>query len=587
MKDKKDNPYLRFSPSFLAGVFLFLITFAVFSPIIYHDFIKYDDHIYITENDMVIKGLTLEGFGWAFTNISAGSWYPLTWLSHMLDCQVFGLNPGGHHFTSLLLHSINTVMFFYLFKRMTGAFLPSLLLAAVFAFHPLHVEPVAWASSRKDVLSTFFWILTMWSYIYYTKQGGIKRYLLVLLTFSMGLMAKPMLVTLPFVLILMDYWPICRLDIGQSSNKLDSQAIEINPTYHFSTHFLKLIAEKIPLFILSLAFIFITYTTQKDYGAVMPLDSFSILSRLANALVSYISYIHKSIMPIGLSVHYPLYVSLPLWKITTSFLLLVIISFISIKFYRRYPYLIIGWLWFIVTLVPVIGLIQIGDQSMADRYSYIPLIGLAIIFSWGLHHLLENSIIKIFPILIFILIIPLIILTDIQLSYWQNGITLFGHAVELDNNNLRAHNNLGFALAIAGREQEAIPHFYMALDNKKILNDVHFNLGNAFQSLKQFDKAILHYKAALAIDHDYLKASLNLGSVYYYLNKYDEALNCFSNVLQINSNHAGAHNNIGVIMAQKNRINEATFHFKEAIKNDPDNIMAIKNLKKIQNKVIE
>ena len=587
MKDNKDNSYLRFSPSFLAGVFLFLITFAVFSPIIHHDFIRYDDHIYIIENDMVVKGLTHEGFIWAFTNISAGSWYPLTWLSHMLDCQLFGLNPGGHHFTSLLLHSINALMLFYLFKRMTGAFLPSLLVAAIFAFHPLHVEPVAWASSKKDILSTFFWILTMWSYYYYAKHGGIKRYLVVLTFFLMGLMSKPMLVTLPFVLILMDYWPIYRLDIGQSSNELDSQAIQINPTYHLSTHFLKLIAEKIPLFILSLAFIFITYTTQKDYGAVIPLDSFSIFSRLANALISYVRYIYKSIMPIGLSVHYPLYASLPLWKIITSLLLLGTISFISIKFYRRYPYLIIGWLWFIITLVPVIGLIQIGDQSMADRYSYIPLIGLAIIFSWGLHHLLENFLIKIFPILICILIIPLFILTTIQLSYWQNGITLFRHAVELDNNNLRAHNNLGFALAIVGEAQEAIPHFYRALDNKKIEYEAHFNLGNAFQTLKQYDKAIIHYRAALAIDPDYLKASLNLGSVYYYLHEYNKALNCFSNVLRINPKHTSAHNNIGVIMAQKNRINEATYHFKEAIKIDPDNIMAIKNLKKIQNKVIE
>jgi tetratricopeptide (TPR) repeat protein len=536
---------------------------------------------------MVIRGLTLEGFNWAFTNIFTGSWYPLTWLSHMLDCQLFGLNPRGHHFTGLLLHSINTVMIFYLLKQMTGLSLPSLLVALIFAFHPLHVEPVAWASSRKDLLSTIFWILTIWSYVYYSKKRGFKRYLLVLLLFSMGLMSKPMLVTLPFVLILLDYWPICRIDIGQSSDKYSLQAIHTNQTCRPITHFFKLIAEKIPLIILSLAFIFLTYIAQKDYGAVVPLNSYSISSRLSNALVSYVSYICKSILPIGLSVHYPLNVSLPLWKVITSFSLLILISLISIRFYRRYPYLIIGWLWFIVTLVPVIGLIQIGNQSMAARYSYIPLIGLAIIFAFGLHHLLQNFRIYIFSALICILIIPLIMLTTIQLGYWQNGITLFGHAVELDKNNLRAHNNLGFALAIAGRTQESIPHFYRALENKKMEYEAHFNLGNAFQTLKQYDKAILHYRAALAINPEYLKASLNLGSVYYYLHEYDKALNCFSNVLRINAGHAGAHNNIGVIMIQKGRINEAIFHFKEAIKNDPNNIMTIKNLKKIQNSVIE
>ena len=585
MKDKKNNLYPNISPSFLSGIFLFLITFAVFSPVIHHDFINYDDQQYLTENDIVKNGLTLEGVIWAFTNISAGSWYPLTWLSHMLDCQLFGLNPGGHHFTSLLIHSINALMLFYLFKRMTGAFLPSLLVAAIFAIHPLHVEPVAWASSRKDVLSTFFWILTMWSYTYYAKHGGFKRYLIVLLSFLMGLMAKPMLVTLPFVLILMDYWPLCRLDVGKSHIGDDSQIYLTSSTHPQGTPILKLIAEKIPLFILSLAFIFITYIAQKYYGAVTPFNSLSISSRLANALVSYVSYIYKFILPIGLSVHYPLYVSLPLWKITTSFFLLIIISYISIKIHRRHPYLIFGWLWFIGTLVPVIGLIQIGSQSMADRYSYIPLIGLSITFAWGLHHLLEKlRIIKIFPLLICIFMLPLIILTTIQLSYWQNGIALFGHAVNLNKNNLLAHNNLGFALAVAGREEEAIPHFYRALDMKNIENEAHFNLGNAFQSLEQYDKAILHYKAALTIDPDYFKASLNLGSVYYHLHNYDEAIHYFWDVLRINPNHAGAYNNLGVIMAQQNRNTEAISYFNEAIKIDPDNIMALKNLKKIQKK---
>jgi len=579
MKDKKNNPYHNINPSFLAGVFLFLITFAVFSTIIHHGFINYDDHLYITENDMVKKGLTLKGFVWAFTDISAGFWFPLTWLSHMLDCQIFGLNPGGHHFTSLLLHSINALILFYLLKKITGAFMPSLLAAFIFAVHPLHVEPVAWVSSRKDVLSTFFWILTMWSYTYYAEHRDLKRYILLLLTFSMGLMAKPMLVTLPFVFLLMDYWPFCRLVVGQSCIGNESQIYKISLIHPKGAPILKLIAEKIPLFILSLTSISVTYIAEYLYGAVISLKSLPLTSRLSNALVSYAGYVYKSILPIGLSVHYPPYDSLPFWKITISFFLLMIISFISIKFHRRHPYLLFGWFWFMVTLVPVIGLIQIGSHSMADRYSYVPLIGLSIMCSWGLYYISEKlRMIKIFPVFIFIIAVPLIILTNIQLSYWQNGISLFEHAVKLDENNLLAHNNLAFALAVNGREEEAIEHYYLALGIKEIECEVHFNLGRAFQSLKQYDKAIFHYKSALAIDPDYLDASLNLGTVFYRLNKYNEAIYSFLNVLRINPNHAGAHNNLGVIMAQQNRTGEAIYHFNEAIKIDPDNRMAMKNL---------
>ncbi len=573
--------YFNMNRSFWVGLFLFFITFLVFMPVINHEFVPYDDHLYVTENNMVKKGLTLGGLIWSFTNISAGFWFPLTWLSHMLDCQIFGLNPGGHHFMSLLLHTINVLMLFYLFKKMTGALLPSLLVAVIFAVHPLHVEPVAWASSRKDVLSTFFWMLTMLIYIRYVKRGSIKSYLLVLLSFSMGLMAKPMLVTLPFILLLLDYWPLCRIDAGQSCNKLDSQAIQII-SIHTPTNYLRLIVEKIPLFIFSLISVFITYFSEKDYGAVISLESLPIWTRLANAIVSYGNYIYESLLPIGLSVHYPPYGPLPIWKITVSFSLLIIISFISIKFHRRHPYLLFGWLWFLVTLLPVIGLIQIGSHSMADRYSYVPLIGLSIAFSWGLYRLLKKlRRIKIYPFICCIIILPLLILTCIQLGYWQNGITLFEHAVEVNKDDLIAHNNLGLALALEEREADAIAHFYRALAVKGMEHEVHFNIGNAFQSILQYDKAIAHYKAALAIDPEYIEASLNLGSVFYHLGKYDKAIYYFSNVLRINPDNAIAHNNLGAILAQEGNSADAISHFKRAIQINPGYETAKKNLTKV------
>lgn len=582
MNNNKKNTSLDINFSFIAGVFLFLTTIAIFSQAINHDFINFDDQLYITENPMVIKGLTLEGLCWAFSNISAGFWFPLTWVSHMVDCQIFGLNPGGHHFISLLLHSINTLLLFHLFRKMTGKLLPSLLVAVIFGIHPLHVEPVAWASSRKDVLSTFLWILAMWSYTRYVKLGGSIRYIQCLLFFLMGLMAKPMLVTLPFVLLLTDIWPLYRLDMGQIYSANNASVLSNHSMHHLPISVSKLILEKIPFFILSFTSVYITYIAEKGYGSVIPLKSLPFASRLSNALVSYANYVYKSILPIKLSVHYPPYESLPIWSIAISLFLFILLTFISIRFHRQHPYLLVGWLWFVGTLVPVIGLIQIGSHSMADRYAYIPLIGLSIMFSWGLYHLSEKIRLKsVFLSLICIIAVPLSILSIIQLSYWKNGISLFEHAVEIDKNNYLARRNLAFSLATNEREQEAIDHYHLALGMKGEDADIHFNMGKAFQSLKQYAKAIFHYKTALAINPDFLQASLNLGTVYYDLEEYNEAIHCFKEVLRINPNHAGAHNNLGVIMARQNRTVEAIYQFGEALRIDPENATAIRNLNKI------
>jgi tetratricopeptide (TPR) repeat protein len=582
MKNKKYYSFCNISTSNLAGFFLFIITITVFSPVIHHDFINYDDPIYITENPIIKEGLTLEGLSWALTDTSTASWYPLTWLSHMLDFELFGLNPGGHHFTGLIIHSVNAVLLFFLLKKLTNNLFSSFFVAIIFALHPLHVEPVAWASSRKDLLSAFFWILTMWCYADYSVRGGALRHLLVLICFTLGFMSKAMLVTLPFILLMMDYWPLSRVDFSQTKINIFSSRNPKPPVKTEIPVILKLIAEKIPLFAISLLMILLSYHAQKNYGAVTNFDVLPMVDRISNIIVSYAGYIFKFFLPINLSVHYPIYLPLPLWEIIVSLIILFFISFVSILFFHKRPYLLFGWFWFLGTLVPVIGFIQLGNQAMADRYTYIPIIGLAIIFSWGIQELLENSHKKsLFKLIILAFILFNIILTTLQLRFWQNSVTLFDHAVKLDKNNLKAQSNLGHALAIKGKHAEAIPHFQAALGNYRVKKEIHYNLGKAYQNLEIYDKAIHHYKSSLAIDPAYAKASLNLGTLFYKLKDYDQAVNYYMNVLRANPDHSGAHNNLGIIMLQQNHTERAFYHFNMALNINPDNQMAIKNLQRI------
>lgn len=577
------NIFIKKRAEILICLLITIITLAVYWQIRTHEFVSFDDDLYVTENQQVRNGLSWQGMKWGFGFTDIAYWHPLTWLSHMLDCQLFGLNPGGHHLVSLLIHAVNSLLLFYLFRRLTGQLLPGLFLALIFALHPMHVEPVAWASSRKDLLSTFFWIITMWTYTNYAARGGIARYLLVLLFFLLGFMSKPMLVTLPFILLLMDYWPLYRIDFGQS-NKPSGPPVKTGTSSKAKNRLhIKLILEKIPLLIISLVMISLSYLAQKKYGSVADFDTLPMLDRITNIIVSYVSYIYKFILPIKLSVHYPLYLPLPLWKVVISLIILLIISSISIFYFRRKPYLFFGWFWFLITLVPVIGFIQLGNQSMADRYSYIPLIGLSIMVSWHLYCVTEKlNKGYTFELIILILIFPIVILTTLQLNLWQNSAKLFAHAIELDNNNLKAHNNLGHALAVEGRHKEAIPHFKIALSNNRTKIEVHYNIGKAYQSLGYYDKAISHYKSSLEIEPDYLDASLNLGTVFYHIKQYDDAVYYFMNVLRIDPDHGGAHNNLGVIMSQQSRFEEAIYHFNMALEKDPGNEMALKNLYRIK-----
>ena len=416
----------------LVCLFLVMATLAVYWQVQNFDFVNFHDDDYVYENRHVKEGLTLESVTWAFTTIHAGNWHPLTWLSHMLDSHVYGMNSGRHHLTNLLFHIANTLLMFMVFRKMTDSLWQSGFVAGLFALHPLHVESVAWVSERKDVLSTFFWMLTKWSYIWYVEHPVVRRYILVVLFFALGLMSKPMLVTLPFVLLLLDFYPLNRFQFQQSDGSANAQQKSIA---------LRLILEKTPLFVLVAMSSAITFYAQKHGGAVASLKVIPLKARVANALVSYANYIGKMVYPSKLTVLYPHPGMLPWWKIAGACFLLVSISFLAIRVVKQSPYFAMGWLWYLGTLVPVIGLVQVGSQSMADRYTYVPLIGIFIIIAWGIPELVAQwRYRKIWlATLATVILTILMAMTWKQVGYWKNSITLFEHTLKVTTNNALPH----------------------------------------------------------------------------------------------------------------------------------------------------
>ena len=376
----KNNARTHFRPlDLIVCLFLVVATFVVFSEVRNHGFLEYDDPMYVTENPHVSSGLTLGGIVWAFATTHASNWHPLTWLSHMLDCDLYGLAPGGHHVTSLLFHIVNTLLLFGVLKRMTGELWKSALVAALFSLHPVHVESVAWVSERKDVLSAFFLFITIWAYLRYVEFPGLTTYVWVPLFLALGLMAKPMLVTVPFLLLLMDYWPLGRFQFDPGRKRARRSSGLVHPEQSVS----RLIYEKIPLFVLAAGSCAATLLAQKSGGALSSVERLPLIVRIANALVSYTTYIGKMIWPTNLSVFYPHPEFRPAWQVAASGFLLLCLSVIVVRMGRRHRYLVVGWLWYVGALVPVIGLVQVGAQAMADRYTYMPLIGLFIIVAWG------------------------------------------------------------------------------------------------------------------------------------------------------------------------------------------------------------
>ncbi|MGD9167176.1 MAG: tetratricopeptide repeat protein, partial [Syntrophobacterales bacterium] len=517
----------------LVYLVLIFVTLVVFHQLPSHDFINLDDDILVYENPHVHAGLNKEGIAWAFTTFEAYNYHPLTWLSHMLDCELFGLRPGMHHLTNLLFHLMNTALLLFVLRRMTGALWRSGFVAALFALHPLHVESVAWVAERKDLLSAFFWFLSIWAYARYTERPGLNRYLPVLLFFSLGLLAKPMVVTLPFVLLLLDFWPLGRTQFHQAGtdNRPLQQKVSV----------FRLVWEKIPLFALAAISIVVTFAAQQQGGALKSLEAFPLTTRIANALISYLSYIGKMIWPHNLAVYYPHSGSIPVWQAAGAGLTLICVTVLVIWTARKRPYLAVGWLWYLGTLVPVIGLVQVGSQAMADRYTYLPLVGLFIALAWGVPCLFAGWRHRqsMLAILATIVLVSFTVCTWLQLRHWQNSITLFQHTLQVTTNNHFAHNNLGVALAQDDRLNEAISHYSEALRLKPGAFEVHNNLANALAAQGSVDEAIQHYFEALRLEPDYDKAHNNLGNVLAGTGRGEEAIIHYSEAIKINPDYAG------------------------------------------------
>ncbi len=538
-----------------AGAVLALAVFFVYWPVRNHDFIKYDDDSYVTDNRHVQSGVNGQTVRWAFTRSHASNWHPVTWLSHMLDCEIFGLDPRGPHVVNMLLHVANTLLLLIVLKRMTGGLWPSAFVAAVFGLHPLHVESVAWVAERKDVLSTFFWMLTMLAYAWYAEKRGMARYLLVLLSFVIGLMAKPMLVTLPFVLLLLDYWPLER-------------------TRRLS--FRSLLLEKVPLLALAVASSVVTFLVQRRTGAMQLMDAVDLRSRVANAIVAYVGYIGKMFWPSDLAVLYPHPGSgLPQAGVVLCGLLLVSASLGLLLAARRHKYLAVGWLWYLGTLVPVIGLVQVGTQATADRYTYIPFTGIVIIIAWSLA--------GVFPqwryrrlalgIAAVVSLSALALATTQQLKYWQNSATLFEHTLAVTSSNYVIHNNYANALMESGKIAEAIGHFHSSLEIKPGRAAVHNNLGNAYKRLGRSEDAIEQYRKALSLYPNFATAHYNLALVLSARNETEEAVRELRESVRLDPENVDGWSNLGYELARQGNPAQAIEPYQRALALKPDHVM--------------
>ena len=553
------------------GVCLFLaaITFAVFGRTVHDDFVNYDDSVYVYESAQVTKGLTLNGIAQVFIHGSYDNWDPLTAISHMLDCQFYGLNAGGHHLTNILLHTATAILLFLVLRQMTGALWRSAFVAAVFAIHPLRVESVAWVTERKDVLSGLFFMLTIGAYVRYARRPwSPARYGLVVLLFALGLMSKPMLVTLPFVLLLLDYWPLKRYShpalAAGGTGPVDLPG-------NFSVP-LRLIVEKIPLLVLSIALCVATVLVERF--DIQSIEMCPLPLRIGNALVSYITYMWQMIYPAGLAVLYPYPAhGLPVWEIITAILVLASVSAGVFIWRRTRPYLLVGWLWYLIMLVPVIGIVQMGLQARADRYIYLPQIGLYVLLTWGAADLCAGWRHRrvVLGSLAAIVIASLSVDSCLQTAYWRNSESLWTHTLACTSDNFIAHNNLGNALLQKGKVEEAIAHFQKALQIYPDYAEAHYNLGNVLLHKGSVDEAIIHYQRALQIKPDYAEDCYNLGAALIKKGSVDDAIANYRMALQIKPNFAEAHYNLGNVLLQKGNLDEAIAHYQRALQINPDN----------------
>jgi len=565
----------------------------VYWPALSSGFINYDDETYVTGNPHVQAGLTANGLLWAVTRLHGEGtyWHPLTWVSHMLDCQLYGLKPWGHHLTNVLLHACNSLLVFFLFRRMAGALWPCALLAALFAVHPLQVDTVAWVAERKNLLSALFWLLTTWAYVRYAEHPRLNRYALVLVLFALGLMCKPVLVTLPFVLLLLDYWPLRRFQPAPGDLQIST--------------FGRLAWEKMPLFLLAAASSALTIVAHRSLGLLAASPARTLDCRVENALVSYARYLGKAVWPSKLAIFYPYPEAWPLWQIGLSALLLGAVSIMAVTLGGLWtyggrarhsvratapaatdipspvsdghgalwsahstarPWLLVGWLWFLGVLVPFIGLVQAGDQAMADRFMYVPLLGLLLLCVWGSCDLAEWCRLPWFSLIAAALaaITVCAAVAHRQAEYWKNSEVLFRHAVAVTEDNALAHNNLGSALLSEGRPAEAVTQFQIALQLKPDNTDLLNNLACALSKQGLTNEAFAQLQRALALDPNRADTHYNLGSLLLQTGRTEEGLAQYQAALRLNPTHAQAQAHLGAALLRQQRLDEAIVHLRLA-----------------------
>jgi tetratricopeptide (TPR) repeat protein len=571
---------------------LTLVTVAIYAPVYHYQFVNLDDGKYIAEDADVVRGFTFEGLGRAFTHFHFCNWHPVTTLSQMLDCQLWGLDAGGHHLTNVFFHTANAVLLFLVLGNMTGATWRSALVAALFAWHPLHVESVAWISDRKDLLSAFFLMLTLGAYTWYVRRPQWHSYLLALTCYTLGLMSKATLVPLPLLLLLLDYWPLGRLRFGGSTG-LSRETPRPLPV---------LIREKLPFFALAGVFSVVASFAQQSGGALSSLEKLSFSNRLANALLNYVVYILRTLWPTDLAIPYPIHLDLPLWKVLGSGLVIVLTTTLIVRARRRSAFLAVGWFWYLIALLPVIGLVQVGMQTMADRYTYVPSVGIFIAVVWGMGEALTRWRLPKTPAALGtgLVLAGCVILTRSQLSYWQDSETLLRHAIAATENNAfacynlgcyleskdqvalamenyrwaiqinpnyaKALNNLGKLLATEGRVDEAMEYYHRALyfdpEHVSALN----NLGAALADKRQFTEAMAMYEKALRLDPGFVPARYNLGIALEAKGRWEEAIVQYTEALRAKPDYWQAHNNLGYVLMLHGRMDEAVRHYTESLR---------------------
>jgi len=595
---------------------LAILTAGIYAQVCWHQFINFDDNCYVTDNPHIQPGLTWAGLSWAFGRCHGEHtyWHPLTWVSHMLDCQFFGLNPAGHHLTSLLLHVVNVVLVFVVFRRMTGDFWRPAAVAALFALHPLQVDTVAWVAERKNLLSAMFWLLTMWAYVRYVEVREASaspqaapaapqvsrftfpvsgRYALCLFVFACGLMSKPVLVTLPFVMLLLDYWPLRRFE---------SPAV-----------LARLVWEKAPFFLLAAVSCLITLAAHRGLGSLGNGATLPAALRIDNAIVSYVRYLGKTLFPTHLAIFYPYPAAWPVWTVAACALLLLVVSVTVIRCLRAQPFLFVGWFWFLGALVPFIGIIQAGEQAMADRFMYVPLLGLFTMAVWGAGAAVEPGARakRVLATAAALGLAACCVATALQLRYWQGDETLFRHAVEVTRNNYTAYDGLGSALEAAGRRDEALAcleqcvrlkprypegqydlgtillkmgkpeeaarHFVIALANRPDFSQAHINLGKVLLDQGKVDDAAAHLLRGVQLAPDDAEGQYNLGTVLLMQSRLEPAVACFSEALRLKPDYYEAHANLGVAFMRLGKAQQGAAHLATAAQLDPANAEAHNN----------